>query len=470
LKEQSEFRSQEKKNYQSHKNLHPLNASDIAGFILAAVGLLTAAGGGVGGGGILVPIYTLVLHFTPKHAIPLANVSVFGGSVANVLLNLKKRHPDVDRPLVDWNLILMMEPLTIAGALVGATLNKVLPDWLIVIMLVIVLSITADRTLKKGKKMYQKENEERKTGKKIELEVRNGETDTTEASDSASDQSDKDLGMELEEANTLETPLVPEKVTDYGSVTKPMSQLLMTDTVIDPRLNDILEAERKIPVLVVLAILVLFIVVLSLNVLKGGAGKTSPLGIEYGSLWFWLTQVIMLIWIFIVALMARLYLMKQTKLKKEVNYSYLEGDIVWDGRATIIYPAICSGAGLCAGMFGIGGGIVKGPLMLAMGVHPLVAAATSATMILFTSLTATTSFVVFGVLQYDYAHVLIVVGFVATLIGQTVMNMLIKKTGRNSFIVFIIGIVVLLSAILMTLQSMFSVQKATTGGSDGAGF
>ncbi len=36
------------------------------------------------------------------------------------------------------------------------------------------------------------------------------------------------------------------------------------------------------------------------------------------------------------------------------------------------YPFICGFAGLCAGLFGIGGGIVKGPLMLEMGVLPSV--------------------------------------------------------------------------------------------------
>jgi len=36
----------------------------------------------------------------------------------------------------------------------------------------------------------------------------------------------------------------------------------------------------------------------------------------------------------------------------------------------------------CAGLFGVGGGIIKAPLMLEMGVCPEVAAATSATMIL----------------------------------------------------------------------------------------
>lgn len=38
---------------------------------------------------------------------------------------VRGRHPLADRPLVDWDLILIMEPLTIGGALAGSFLNKV---------------------------------------------------------------------------------------------------------------------------------------------------------------------------------------------------------------------------------------------------------------------------------------------------------------------------------------------------------
>jgi len=116
---------------------------------------MVAAGGGIGGGGILVPIYILILNFSPKHAIPLSNITVFGGSIANNFLNSKKRHPMADRPLVDWDLVLVMEPLTIAGALVGTVLNKVLPEILLATLLVILLSATAYNTLTKGEKHYE---------------------------------------------------------------------------------------------------------------------------------------------------------------------------------------------------------------------------------------------------------------------------------------------------------------------------
>merc|ERR1712137_1114387 len=103
-------------------------------------------------------------------------------------------------------------------------------------------------------------------------------------------------------------------------------------------------------------------------------------------------------------------------------------------------------AGIFAGMFGIGGGIIKGPLLFALGVHPSVSSASSACMILFTSFTATTSFVVFGLLIPDYAIICLIIGFLATYSGQVILNHLMLKDKRNSYIAFSIGIVVLLSA------------------------
>ena len=110
---------------------------------------------------MLVPLYILVMGFHPRMAIPLANVTIFGGSVANNLLNVPKRHPNkaVDRPLIDYDLVLVMEPLTIAGAVIGAIINKLAPEWLITFCLVSTLFFTAQKTWKKGFSTYEKEKE-----------------------------------------------------------------------------------------------------------------------------------------------------------------------------------------------------------------------------------------------------------------------------------------------------------------------
>lgn len=48
-----------------------------------------------------------------------------GGAIANFALNIHRRHPQLNQPLIDWDLIMVMEPTTILGALLGSYLNKV---------------------------------------------------------------------------------------------------------------------------------------------------------------------------------------------------------------------------------------------------------------------------------------------------------------------------------------------------------
>jgi hypothetical protein len=96
----------------------------------------------------------------------------------------------------------------------------------------------------------------------------------------------------------------------------------------------------------------LFVVVLAINLLKGGGAFPSPIGIVCGSQNFWIANAIMLGWIILISIYCRTYLVKRFELKQKVGYKYIEGDIQWDSRSTIIYPCICCLAGFFAGMFG----------------------------------------------------------------------------------------------------------------------
>lgn len=457
-----------------HAPLFPLKAEDFIGFSLAALGLILAAGGGIGGGGILVPIYILILGFMPKHAIPLSNVTVFGGAVANTIRNVRQRHPNADRPLIDWDLILVMEPSTLAGALIGANLNKVLSETVIAVMLVLLLTLTAYNTLKKAVKLYKKES--------VELMKNSVGKRAVEIKD------DSDALMDLNQYLLLNDSLedfepsqhlgasgdfttgelsMKEVTTDFASPPSPISVMNGHDDYddynykgddfpehVDPfQLQQILEDERHPKRNKIGLVVTMFLVVLTINIVKGGA-TFQPLGIQCGSAAFWVAQAVLLLWIFMIAFIARKTLIKDTKRKIAAGYSYLPEDVKWDERSTVVYPLISTLAGLCGGLFGVGGGIIKGPLMLAMGVHPAVASATSACMIFFTSFTATTTFAVYGLLVKDYAVVCVLLGFLSTLLGQTIMNYILGKSKRNSYIAFSIGFVVLLSALLMTFQSV----------------
>jgi uncharacterized membrane protein YfcA len=99
---------------------------------------------------------------------------------------------------------------------------------------------------------------------------------------------------------------------------------------------------------------VLFVVVLAINMLKGGGAFRSPLGIVCGSTGFWIANVLMIVWIVLVSIFVRQYLLTKYEAKKRTGYQYVEGDIQWDERASIVYPFVCMFAGFFAGMFGVG--------------------------------------------------------------------------------------------------------------------
>ncbi|CAJ1938425.1 unnamed protein product [Sphenostylis stenocarpa] len=74
-------------------------AGTIVGFLGAAFGNV----GGVGGGGIFVPMLTLIIGFDSKSAIALSKCMITGGAIATVFYNLRQRHPTLDLPEAQKN-------------------------------------------------------------------------------------------------------------------------------------------------------------------------------------------------------------------------------------------------------------------------------------------------------------------------------------------------------------------------------
>ena len=319
---------------EQHDGLFPLEASDYLGFALCLLGLMLAAGGGIGGGGILIPIYILVMDFSPKHAIPLSNVTVLGGAVANILLYARQRHPLTDRPLIDWYLILVMEPVTIGGAVVGSLINSLLNETTIVILLIMLLSFTAHKTLVKAHKLYQKETREM----------------AIIATSSTSSQQEEDENVATP-ANE-QTPLV-----DKISKRSKDPEINNSETI-SLALQALLEKERTAPKGAIIGLVALFLSVFVINIVKGG-GHLSPLGIQCGSAAFWLANGLILLLVLFTTLLVRAWLIRRNETQQRLGYQHVEGDIIWNSRTTIVYPSICFFAGLAAGMFGVGGGIVK---------------------------------------------------------------------------------------------------------------
>eukprot|EP01026_Neomeris_dumetosa_P069372 TRINITY_DN6855_c0_g1_i9.p1 TRINITY_DN6855_c0_g1~~TRINITY_DN6855_c0_g1_i9.p1 ORF type:complete len:547 (-),score=37.48 TRINITY_DN6855_c0_g1_i9:306-1946(-) len=445
------------------KPLSEFDAQDGVMVVVAAVSLFIAAGGGIGGGGVLVPLYILVGQFTTVSGVALSNVTVMGGALANLVCNLRRRNQFVDRPLIDWDLIMIMEGPTILGAILGGYVNKMIPSWMTGLFLLLLLTQMAWVLIRKGFIMYSVESKRKVLAKTEKLYkatlVKESEADIQQPL------LQKDNALVQEQKIIVDTPSSSFQCpNDSNDITNDLdlesnkysiqiidqSQQLFDENKLsdeNKQVELILRREsRFVPWERVLLLFVMFGCVAASDLLK-------TLISTCGSLVFWLLAVSCVPVVIVITGIMRKEILRKCALKEKFGVN-TDQEVRWNPRNTIRFPAICSLAGLIAGMFGVGGGIVKAPLMLAMGVPPDVAAATSATMIFFTAGSACTIYISFGAVPVDYGITLFTLGFIVTLAGQLLIYRLVNAYGRRSYITLSMGLFMLCSSIMMAIHVM----------------
>ncbi|WOG81391.1 hypothetical protein DCAR_0100538 [Daucus carota subsp. sativus] len=157
--------------------------ASIIGFCGAAFGSV----GGVGGGGIFVPMLTLIIGFDPKSATAISKCMIMGAAVSTVYYNLKLRHPTINMPIIDYDLAVLIQPMLMLGISIGVAFNVLFADWMVTILLIVLFIGTSTKSFLKGidtwkgetilkQKDYkllpgESDNEEDGTQKTVEEEV-----------------------------------------------------------------------------------------------------------------------------------------------------------------------------------------------------------------------------------------------------------------------------------------------------------
>ena len=101
--------------------------------------------------------------------------------------------------------------------------------------------------------------------------------------------------------------------------------------------------------------------------------------------------------------------------------------------------AVAVGGGALASTIGMGGGVIMGPLLLSLQMHPLVTAATSTLMILFSSSAATLSFAVAGNINKEYALIYGMCNFLSSFAGVFLIGKVVRRTGKSAVIVILLA-------------------------------
>lgn len=202
-------------------------------------------------------------------------------------------------------------------------------------------------------------------------------------------------------------------------------------------------------------LLVSNVIIVTTAVLLGGEGNGSIAGIACGSAVYWTLWALLLPIMVTITVVFAVRARNRYVRKVQLGFPFLRGDVMWTVRSLVIYPFVSFSAGVAAGMIGVGGGTIKAPLLLDLGLLPESTAATVAYMILFTSSCTTSQFLIHGMLQYDYAIWYCILGFFGTILGQILLQRLAKAYNRPSLLIFSIAAVTALGSTMLTVQGSF---------------
>lgn len=400
-----------------------------------------AAGAGIGGGGLLVPTYAFVLGVGPKNAVPLSKSTIFGVALGNFLLIGQERHPDsrVMRPLIDYDLAMFMNASLLLGTVFGVLLNSLLPDIVIIVLFMSLLSYNSYRTIRKGRRLREKEAK------------------AAAAASAPGGAPSAEVGSMVEKEETKA------KAEDSDEALEDARGAAMAEAKGRPSdLGELLDAEARLlppEKFVYFFFTAAFITIYAL--FKEGVIDGIP---ECSAGWWVWYMLPIPIFAVIAFFIGRVILAPLHERRVRAGYEYLDTDLKWDLDTLKRFPLISFVAGVAAALLGIGGGMVLGPMMLDLGIMPQVVSATNGFLIILTASGSVVQYLANGRLHLEVAAWFIMCGFFGGQVGSRVLKAVLKRTGRQSYVVLLLGSLIGISAVAMTGVGIVRVVDSVAGG------
>eukprot|EP00392_Amoebophrya_sp_AT5.2_P002117 g2122.t1 len=188
----------------SRSLLLDFSVTDLFCTLFVAATAFLSAGSGVGGGGVFVPLFLMMLGFRVSEAVPLSKACCLTGSLVNILMFygatscwshhifLPEKNPILtDKPLIDFEVIAILNPPLLAGITLGVIGHKMSPDWLVVVLLLSTLWFAFTKSWGKGVEKWREETRDLLQGDDagetaeigVELATRNAAEDGDRARD-----------------------------------------------------------------------------------------------------------------------------------------------------------------------------------------------------------------------------------------------------------------------------------------------
>ncbi|CAL9116979.1 sulfite exporter TauE/SafE family protein 3 [Musa acuminata AAA Group] len=374
----------------------------VLGSAIAFVGSALGSIGGVGGGGIFVPMLVLIIGFDLKTSAAISKCMIMGAAGSAVYYNLRFRHPTLDLPIMDYDLALLFQPMLMLGISIGVAFNVIFAEWMITAILVILFLGTSTKAFLKGLETWKKET--------VLLK------DAARHLDSSTNLND---GPELEYAPLPEGPLANEQPKSSAS------GAVLT----------IVPIKENIYVKELMLLLIVWVGFLVIQIIKTHAVICSP---EYWIFNFMQVPIAAALTLYEAICLYRGKRTIASTGKQEMN---------WRPHQLVFYCCCGVIAGVVGGLLGLGGGFILGPLFIELGVPPQVASATSNFVMAFSSSISVVQYYLLDRFPVPYSAYLLCVATLAAVAGQHMVRKMIILIGRASLIIFILALTILVSAI-----------------------
>ncbi|CAK9053460.1 Sulfite exporter TauE/SafE family protein 3 [Durusdinium trenchii] len=440
------------------------SGADVAAAIIFFLISGLALSAGIGGGGLYVPLLMVLLGFQIHEATGLSQSCLAGGASSALIYNLRQRHPSGQKPMIDYDLVLIMGPNLLLGAMVGSFLNFALPSWLILLLLITILVHSVFKTFKKALQTLRKEREGHVAGLKPGSDAR--------LSKNPVERCLRLIGLgkryaEFEErAPNAERPSVVGRSVDAGDVkleldlgagtvaTKPV-ELTPSDQVSVQSLQSV-HSEPQYPKGKLAGFLLMWLVVVVSILFRGGHAAPGIVSMCSPMYWaFALATAIIL-----------LLLSAASSCMAGQDAVQADGSLQWTLKTSLYVSVWSLLAGTMAALCGIGGGMIMGPKLLDLGCLPQVQSATTATTLFVMSTSTAIAFLVQGSATLDYSLWLGFATALGAVVGKAVVGWVVKRTQRPSVIMFLLGGIIALSVVVMSITGFIDVVDDLVQGND----
>lgn len=219
----------------------------------------------------------------------------------------------------------------------------------------------------------------------------------------------------------------------------------------DLETKEIIETFDKMKIGLLFAV---WFLVLALIFARGGKGANSVFGLKYCGAGYWSVSGIAVVGLILFAAKVARDLVADTRAKQESGYMWAEGDLIWTPKLATQLAGVTIFAGVMAGLVGIGGGMVLGPVLLEAGYIPQVSSALTATNVLLSSTTVGVLVLVSGVVPIDESMFFFGICMLGAILGKFYLGKVIKRIGRTSIIIFTLVGVICLSIFVVLAKSI----------------